>query len=60
MIDESKRNNRKAAKDKVRERMKGRLDPDNYEYFPASITNTDYYDNVIRRSSLKRESSFSF
>lgn len=45
MIDESKRNDKKAAKEKVRERMKGRLDPDNYEYFPARITKTDYYDN---------------
>ena len=45
MIDESKRNSKLAAKEKVRQRMKGQLDPDNYEYFPASITKTDYYDN---------------
>ena len=45
MIDESRRNKKKAAKDRVRERMKGRLDPDNYEYYPASIVKTDYYDN---------------
>ncbi len=45
MIDKDKRDSRKTAKDKVRERMKGRLDPDNYEYFPASITKTNYYDN---------------
>lgn len=45
MIDESRKNKKIAAKEKVRQRMQGRLDPDNYEYFPASITKTDYYDN---------------
>ncbi len=48
MIDIEKREQLAERKAKTRKRMQVRIDPDNYEYFPAE-KETDYYDNDINQ-----------
>ncbi len=48
MIDQEKRNSRQKEKEKVRRRMHAKVDPANYEYFPAKKT-ADYYDTDVEQ-----------
>ena len=45
MIDEKKRIQRNEQKERVRKRMRATVDPDNYEFIPATKKRADYYDN---------------
>ena len=49
MEKRKKRKDDESAKDKVRQRMHVRLDPDNYQYFPVTIKRTDYYDDEVEQ-----------
>lgn len=46
MIDPSQRSRKQQEKDKTRKRMNVKIDPSNYEYFPAK-KQVDYYDDDI-------------
>ena len=48
MIDDNKRQQREAAKERTRRRMHVTIDEENYEYIPAE-KQTDYYDNDVNR-----------
>ena len=48
MIDESKRFQKQQEKDRTRKRMNVKVDPDNYEYFPAK-KQLDYYDEDVNQ-----------
>ena len=48
MIDQEKRNNRQKEKEKVRRRMRVKVDPANYEYYPAKKP-ADYYDTEVEQ-----------
>lgn len=49
MIDENKRFQKQQEKDKQRKRMNVKIDPENYEYFPAK-KQVDYYDDDINQN----------
>lgn len=48
MIDDNKRQQREASKERTRRRMHVTIDEENYEYIPAE-KQTDYYDNDVNR-----------
>ena len=48
MIDETKRMQKEALKERTRRRMHATIDEDNYEYIPAA-KQTDYYDNDVHQ-----------
>ena len=50
MDNRRKRKEDDAAKDKVRQRMHGCLDPDNYQYYPVTIKNADFYDVDVEQN----------
>lgn len=48
MIDNEKREERARAKERVRQRIRVSVDPENYEYYPAK-KQVDYYDNDVHQ-----------
>lgn len=48
MVDNSRRQQREAAKERTRRRMHVEIDEENYEYIPAEKP-TDYYDNDVHQ-----------
>lgn len=48
MIDNEKRDEVAKAKERVRNRVRTKIDPDNYEYIPAK-KQIDYYDNDVHQ-----------
>ena len=50
MDNRRKRKDEDAAKDKVRQRMRGCLDPENYQYFPITINKADYYNDEVEQN----------
>ena len=48
MIDTNKKATREKEKEKVRRRMRAKVDPNNYEYIPAKKP-IDYYDTEIEQ-----------
>lgn len=49
MIDTEKRETKLKEKEKTRRRMRAEIDPDYYEYIPASKKQADYYDNDVNQ-----------
>jgi len=49
MIDTEKRENKQKEKERTRRRMRVEIDPENYEFIPATKKQADYYDNDINQ-----------
>ncbi|MDD4291093.1 MAG: recombinase family protein [Clostridia bacterium] len=49
MIDTEKREIKQKEKEKTRRRMRVEIDPENYEYTPASKKQADYYDDDVNQ-----------
>lgn len=49
MIDLDKRRLKEQQKDRQRQRMQGRVDPENYEYYPAKDPIDFYNDEIHQR-----------